>query len=309
MKTLFRVLVVIPLILQTSCQEDFNLKTNYVPKYALNCIIRGDTTYHTATLLKSYDVDGFDPFIYTEDSFISNADIRMWHNNNVYFFRDTLSLRSDTSRFNFLQKYYYINNFNPASDDVLEIKAVMDNGKVLQGVTRIPKKVKWDTSSTTILRPGSEEFFIFWENANNYGWTLLRLQLNYRKGAGPTQSINLPVRFDGDTPIFPTASKHLGATFKWSAFDRIMRGISEGEDDKEQFRIFGVTADILIFDDNLSRYYANMNGYMDDFTIRVDQNDYSNIEGGFGIFGSYIKQRRGFLVDENYIFSLGYRNR
>jgi hypothetical protein len=307
MKILTKLFFIILLVLFTSCEEDFNLKTDYKPKYALNCIIRADTTYHTATILKSYEVDGFDPYVYTDDPFISGADIRIWQGNNVYFFRDTTAPRPDTSRFNFLQKYYYIQNFKTVSNDFLEIKAVLDNGKVLEGVTQIPKIMSLDSSSTRILRPGQDVFRVYWISNNVYGRFLLRLQLNYRRGNGPTESVDIPVRYEGDTPVYPAVTKNSGAAFKWDAFERTLRKISDGEDKKELFTIYGVLAEILIFDENLSKYYANMHGYMDDFTVRVDQNDFSNIEGGFGIFGSYIKQKRGIQIDQDYIISLGYR--
>lgn len=307
MKFVTKLLFIILLLLFTSCEEDFNLKTDYKPKYALNCIIRADTTYHTATLLKSYDVDGFDPYEYNDDPFISGADIRIWQGNNVYFFRDTTVPRTDTSRFNFLQKYYYIQNFKTVSNDFLEIKAILDNGKVLKGVTRIPKNMSLDSSSTRILRPGQDEFRVYWISNNIYGRFMLRLRLNYSRGNGPTESIDIPVRYDGDTPVYPVITKNSGAAFNWDAFERTLRKISDGEENKQQFTIYGVLAEILIFDENLSKYYANMHGYLDDYTVRVDQNDFSNIEGGFGIFGSYIKQKRGIQIDQDYIISLGYR--
>jgi hypothetical protein len=37
---------------------------------------------------------------------------------------------------------------------------------------------------------------------------------------------------------------------------------------------------------NLYKYYNLANGFQDEFSIRTDQPDYSNIEGGLGIFGA-----------------------
>jgi hypothetical protein len=37
---------------------------------------------------------------------------------------------------------------------------------------------------------------------------------------------------------------------------------------------------------NLYMYYNLANGFQDEFSIRTDQPDYSNIQGGFGVFGA-----------------------
>jgi hypothetical protein len=310
MRTLLKtILLIITAVYFYSCEEDFNLKTDYKPRYALNCIIRADTTLHMATITKSYMVDGFDPNVYSEDPFISGADIRMWEKDNVFFFTDTLIPRKDTSRFHSMQKVYIINNYRPAENEFLEIKAILDNGKILSANTVIPKKVKWDTSSTVIL-PGdiTDEFSVRWTKNNNIGWFLVRLQIRYRNDGinSPLLSAPVPVRFDGESPVYPAATKNLGVSFKFSAFEKAMRDLSAGQPDKSKIIIQGILVELLILDDNLSKYFSNQNGFMDDFTIRVDQNDYSNIEGGFGIFGSYLKQIGGIQIQKEYSRSLGY---
>lgn len=302
-------LILIISFFATSCEEDFNLKSDYKPRYSLNCIIRADTSQHTAVITKSYMVSGFDPFEFTNDPFVSGADIRLWYKDNVFFFRDSLVERKDTTRFKFPQKIYYLNNFTPAENDFMEIKAVLENGKTLQATTRIPRRVKWDSSSTFLLPvPGANKFEVVWQKNNNIGWFLLRLQLNYKSDGinSPTESVILPVRFDGNTPVYPSPTKNSGITFQWSAFEQTIKAISENVQDKSKIIIYGVTVELLIFDESLSKYYSNLNGYMDDFTIRVDQNDYTNIDGGFGIFGSFIKQQSGMKIESDYIHSLGY---
>lgn len=309
-KTIIYIFILSAGLLFWSCEEDFNLKTDYQPRYSLNCIVRADTSVHTAILTKSYMVSGFDPYEYTDDPFISGADIRLWYRDNVYFFRDSLIERSDTSRFKFPQKIYYLEGFKPVERDFLEIKAVLDNGKVLQGYTKIPEKIKWDSISTKLLPiEGASEFSLVWEKRNNIGWFLLRLQLKFKRDGvdSPTESVIIPVRYNGDQPVYPLPTKSSGIAFQWSAFERTIKAISEGISDKSKIIIYGISVELLVFDENLSKYYSNLNGYMDDFTVRVDQNDFTNIEGGFGIFGSYLKQTSGISLSADYINSLGYR--
>jgi hypothetical protein len=309
-KLILNFLIVTAAVSFYSCEEDFNLKTDYKPRYSLNCVIRADTNVHIATLTKSYMVDGFDPYENKEDPFLSGADIRLWQKDNVVFFTDTLIKREDTSRYTQLQKCYFIRNFQPLENDVLEIKAILDNGKVLEAHTTVPRKVKWDSSSTFIIPlANNDDFPILWSKNNNINWFLLRLQIRYKTDGvnSPVESALVPILYNGDKPVYPFATKNAGISFRWSAFDRTMRELSNGHPDKSNIVVYGVLVELLVLDENLSKYYSNLNGYMDDFTIRVDQNDFSNIKGGLGIFGSYIKQSGGIHINRDYIQSMGYK--
>ena len=47
-------------------------------------------------------------------------------------------------------------------------------------------------------------------------------------------------------------------------------------------------------DQALYVYYNVANGFRDAFSIRMDQPDYSNIEGGLGVFGSYNVDKKSY---------------
>jgi hypothetical protein len=309
MKYLYYLLIAAASFTFYACEEDFFLKTDYKPRYSLNCIIRADTSVHVATITKSYMVDGFDPYENMEDPFLSGADIRLWQKDNVYFFSDTLFQRKDTLRYSFLQKAFIMKNFVPAENDLLEIKAILDNGKVLEASTVIPKKVKWDSSSTFIIPvENNADFPVSWLRHANANWFMLRLQIRYKKdGPGSsTESVIVPLRYNGNTPVYPFTTKNSGFTFQWSAFNRTMQELSNGQPDKSKIIVFGILVELLVLDENLSKYFSNLNGFMDDYTIQVDQTDFSNVKGGLGIFGSYIKQISGIQINQDYVRSFGY---
>ena len=82
--------------------------------------------------------------------------------------------------------------------------------------------------------------------------------------------------------------------------------ISQGDPNKKDYKIYGAVFTLMIFDENISNYYSTTNGFLDDFTIRIDEKDYSNIQGGLGIFGTYRTQSTGAVFTHNYIKSFGY---
>jgi hypothetical protein len=54
-------------------------------------------------------------------------------------------------------------------------------------------------------------------------------------------------------------------------------------------------------DQSLYYYYNIANGFRDSYSIRMDQPDYSNIEGGLGVFGSYNVDENSYSLS-SYIF-------
>jgi hypothetical protein len=38
---------------------------------------------------------------------------------------------------------------------------------------------------------------------------------------------------------------------------------------------------------DLAAYYSSLNGFLDEYSVRLDEQVYSNINGGIGIFGAY----------------------
>jgi virulence-associated protein VapD len=58
---------------------------------------------------------------------------------------------------------------------------------------------------------------------------------------------------------------------------------------------------------NLSRYVSSTNQAFDDLTVTVNEADFTNVEGGLGIFGAYVnKIYDNIQFQENYIESFGY---
>jgi hypothetical protein len=64
-----------------------------------------------------------------------------------------------------------------------------------------------------------------------------------------------------------------------------------------------------MLDRNLSAYYSSVAKIGDSFSLRLDEVDFSNIEGGFGIFGSLNVQKLVMFFREGYLEeNFGYRN-
>lgn len=297
-------------MLISSCEENFSPKSDFNEKIILYSIINADSTRQTALLERSYNVPGFDPYVNTIDPFISDAEIRLRQGDNVIFMKDTIIDRTDTSRYNNPLSYFYTDNFNISGNDPLEIIATLADGRQLYAITNLPLPVLFDTSNDNILPPDSGDTFRFsWQSQEDNIWFLPKFEFFYRKD-GVRYSKEVPIGFIEDDqqvePIYPDISQSSALRFEIEMLDSAFLQISRGDPDKSSYEILGSVFTVLIFDQNLSDYISSTNGFLDDFTVILDENDFTNIQGGFGIFGSYIIQKTGALFTEDYIKSFGY---
>jgi hypothetical protein len=316
-KRISLIFLIIAIFINYSCEENFSPKGDFQQKYILSCVIRGDTSLQTATISKSYNVDGYDPYANTDDPFLKDAYIRIWAGDNVYFMKDTSISRADTSRYKGPFHFFYLKDFMPGNKAALEIEAILPDGKTLKGSTTLPEAVEWnytnvDTSDTNAFRIPSltNDYFSFsWNQGSSLGWYLPRFVVIYSKlvdGVEERHQILVPEKYENNEPVYPFPTKNKVVSFQNSSLDSVFRQISEGDPNKSHYKIYGGMLELLVFDENLSKYYSSTNGFLDDYTIRLDENDYTNIDGGLGIFGSYLKQKRGTKIASDYISSFGY---
>ncbi len=320
-KVIVIIFFVTAMLINYSCEENFSPKGDFQQKYILNCVIRSDTSLQTATISRSYEVGGYDPFVNTTDPFLKNAYIRIWAGDKVYFMKDSSIARTDSSRYKDPLHFFYVDNFNPGISTSLEIEAILADGKTLKASTTLPETVNWnysniDTSDTNAFRiPSlSHDYFSYaWFQGSSLGWYLPRLILIYSKmvnGNEERREILVPEKYEdvgrGIEAVYPSPTKNTLASFKNSALDSVFRQISKGDPVKSHYKIYALVLELLVFDDPLSKYFSVTNGFFDDYTIILDEVDYTNVEGGLGIFGSYTKQRRGSKIASEYISSFGY---
>jgi hypothetical protein len=302
-------IVFLPLLIN-SCEESFSPKADFVEKYTLYCIMNVDSSKQTAVLLKSYDVEGFDPYTNTESSFISGADIRIRQKDRVFFMKDTSAIIENNSRYPEPINFYYVENFLSVGNDSIEIVATLPSGKKLYGISKAPNGVNFDPASDRNLPPEEKNIFTFsWESPESSRWYLPKLEFYYIKD-GITRTKVIPVTYEPENgsvkPVYPVISNNNYVNFTSSALDSAFIQISQGDPNKSSYKILGAVLSLLIFDEPLSNYYSTTNGFLDDFTVVLDATDYTNIKGGLGIIGLYKQQRTGAIFKEEYIQSFGY---
>jgi hypothetical protein len=299
-----------------SCEEDFNPYGEYFERYAFTCILKSDQNYQAATLFRSYRPDGYDPYTYTEDPSVIGADIRVWYNDSVFVFRDSSVARVDTSRYKTPFKFYYNDEFRVGNRKTIELEVLLPNGKRLRSSSVTPGQIQFDDDSDVIVPAGGKSIIqIIWNTLDDGTFFAPRMAIRYKQninGEIVDKIKDVPYKYVNQggiqVPVYPAPSASATIVYDLSAITKTLEEISAGDPNKQNYSILQkIIFSVAAFDIPTSRYVSSTGGTIDDLTVSVDVSDYTNIEGGFGLFGSYSKRdytRLRFM--EDYIESFGY---
>jgi hypothetical protein len=311
MRNVFFLLIGFLVLFTQGCEESFNPYTTFKQNYGVACILRSDTTFQIATVLKSYLSDESnltDPKLIFE----KDADVRLWYGDSVYRLKDTILVSGNSDSI----ECYTTNKFKIENNKHIEIEVLLTNGKRLKAISQTPSNISFKNTSEVIIPPvGKDVVQVFWNQAGNENFYQARLLLKceivengvnkvYYKALPKTISV-----IDGITqPNYPQPSKSASIAFSLDAISWYLQSLSDSLNNTASLSIHrNLVLEVITFDTEVSRYISVSNSTTENLSIRFDEGEYSNISGGLGIFGSQIITKYSKLrFLENYIRSFGF---
>jgi len=313
-KLIILMLASIPLFV--SCDADFSPYAEFQDKYSLICLLRNDTTFQTAVLSHNYSPDQPDPYSYSNDPSIIGADIRVWYNDSVYVLSDSSETRTDSSRYTGPYRFYFNDNFKISPQEVIEIEVLLENGRRLFSSSVTPKDIIFSNKSDVIIPPVNSDLINFiWTASEQGAYYSPKFEIKYLQivnGNPEQKTIEVPLKYVTKNgilePVYPGASNRTSVVYSLEAIAQTLEKISEGDPNKQNYSVYQTPLiNLLAFDIALSRYASSTSQSLNDLTVTLNTADYTNIQGGFGIFGSYIKKNYSTIkFQQNFIESFGY---
>jgi hypothetical protein len=305
----------VSLLTLSSCDQSLNPKGDYYERYVLNCILCGDTTYQVALISHSYDVSGYDPYVNTTDPAVTGADLRLWYKDSVFVFRDSIVSRLGDAMYGDSLRIYYLKNVHIDYNKPIEIEALLPNGRRLSSSTTSAKDINFDDrNSSKVIPPVNTPLInVYWNMNESNGFYFPVFKVTYYKNVNGQQEkhiLDIPLRYkqeNGESvPVYPGVSRQSSIVYDPDVIRQVLMSISEGDPDKNNYSIL-VNNPIKVYslDGNLERYYSSTT-QDNNFTVRLDENDFSNITGGFGVFGSYVIKDYNLRFTPEFITELGY---
>lgn len=289
-----------------SCNEDFNVQADFIQRSVLNTVLRSDTTSQVMSIYNSYPESQI-----FEDSikpFISGADVKLWQNYELYQFDERTITTVNNEGKSVTNVYYVCDTLSIESGSTIDIEAILPNGILLTSTVNVPDTKSMYVTAGELLVPAvnsPDEVYIGWNGSSKYLY-VPKMYINFRHGSADTQSVQVPLLYQDDVPVYAKPENSAVFRIDRSVFDRTMSEISEGDPNKNDYVIFNAALKIGIYDRDLSSYYVSTQQFADEFTIKLDEPDYSNVSGGFGIAGSYIIKSFEVTLEDSYVRSFGY---
>lgn len=295
-----------------SCNENFEPFGDLKEKYALNCIIQGDTTFQVATVTRTYINNNYDPYSNEVDPSVSGALIRLWNGDSLVTFRDTIITRKSDSKYKTPYHIYYTNKFKLVSNN-LEIEAILPNGIRLSSSATMPNPIKF-MSVDKVVPPKTKSHVDFvWALGTLDDIYLTQVSIYFYKADDPKKTIHIayvPVQYANQNgryfPIAPKPNNSNQLTLDVETISKTMELISDGDPNKANYVILGPILEVASFNKSLSTYFNSIARTNDAYTVNLSEVDNTNINDGVGIFGIYFRNYRSFDFTHAYIKSFGY---
>jgi hypothetical protein len=312
------------LLMLAGCSEEFSPKGGFDDKAFLYSVINVTdlgTTSVEAVLLHSYDVAGFDPMTNHTDPVIRGAQVSVWVNNLEYQMTERRTGRLDTTRYHGPQWYYGTSTIMVLPGSSVRMTARLLDGRVLTAETQAPVHKPIETTPAfgqrgfNTNRNLGREFVIDWGAVREAEHLFLpSLSILYKltdDTLGRIRSAPVPTliieRGGTQVPLYPQLSSATSCTFNFDAIDAAMAGISAGDSQKNRYKIIQFTFSLHEYDFPFSRYYSSVNGSLDQYSVRLDESVYSNIQGGIGVLGSTYQSTMSYEVQPRFAEQFGYQ--
>ncbi len=303
-----------------SCENSFNPKGEFKEEFSVNAIVRLDTNYQVVTVSKTFDVEGYNPSMNTNSTFISGCNISLTDSNYydkstiVYKYRDTTINRSSGSLNSAPMHSYYINNFKMRSYTILMFRVQLPNGKIISKnlhqfkipelfylnkfKKEYPKLINGSKLQYAYAGLGSgceylPEMIIKYSKNINGSWKDFQkeIPIYYANNAGKKIAIYPDV----------DARKRL-VVYDTLVIRNELLKVSEGDTDKNNYKIQSVEFMLHLLSLDLGIYISLNEIFKSDFSVRLTQPDFSS----GGVFGLIYSVKNTYTKSQSYFKSLGY---
>lgn len=309
-------LIIVLGLFSLSCEEDFNPFGEFKEKYIFNCILRGDSVFQAAALSRSYNPTNFNPSDIIEDVSIVGADVRIFMGDSAYVFSDSAITRIDTSVYKKPFRFYFNNYLNLQPNQEIQAEIILPSGMRLKSFSKTPQNVQFDQQNPNVISSESLSLLQFnWNSSFSGQYFSPRLIFKYSVNISDAVEVRIkeiPLKYISEDnvsiPVYPQIGNQPSISIEKHAIQKALNEISAGDPNKQNYTIYEfAVVQVLSFDQNLSRYFSITSSSLDDLTARIDEKDFTNIEGGYGIFASYIKSEYKLKFFVPYIQSFGYK--
>jgi len=283
-----------------SCDDSFNPKGPYQPVLVVYSVLSNIKQTQYVRVYSSYDPPRSDPYEVSTESPIRNAFVQIAQQNTSNVLHDTVVHRRDTLRYRDGIFVYVANSLTPEPGKTYNLVVGAPGFEPVYSSVTLPSKAGFQfaaSAPSAIQNPKSARPVDVSVNLSPLT-RLYQIQLfvvfEYREGSViHADSMEVPLwapdtsLTDAQWPISTYADRlGINQRFGGTAYKAIMDRIVYKHSVAVKFT--RATVQVTQIGEPLFDYHSITGGFNDEFSIRTDQPDYTNIRGGFGLFAAFV---------------------
>jgi len=308
----FSLIILFPLVLFCSCEEDIQVMGDYPSKPIIYCILNPVDSIHYLRISKSFVIRGNpDDYTLDSDSLILKDEFYAYievdkpdRSGEIFYFDLSNTKQRDSGLFPREGLVTLSAKFIPKPGVTYNLYVNLPQlPKVLSGSTKVISPVKvldpvpWPGRETTILP--DQGYTLRWASSAKYSVYQLSMNLNFYEGdsifkTANTIEISWPlIHFNEDSPIL---SQYINPASFYKKIVDVLNPPAEGS----RRKIIGFDVEVYAGGEELSLNSLFNDQYYNSF---FGLNDYTNIDGAIGVFssisssGSYNNRFSDFTID------------
>lgn len=294
-------MLVLATIVVAGCNESFEPKGPYEQGLVVYSILSNRSDSLFLRLYSTYNPAGHNPLENTVDTDIKGAGVTVFNDSAAYVLTGVVIPRTDMGRYTTNLNGYLAQPFQFQDGKTYTLIVTSSAGNVSAKVT-VPGRGQVDANNGFILKAPEKYTDDISAKVRLSSVTqgyLLRLYVEFdavvgsrtvhirtevpkaiRSSVGMSTVYDYPMlirRITDQVVVFEIVYFSLDAYKSFLLDQRTLYG---------EIKLTSATFILTQVESNLYKYYNLSNGYLDAFSIRSDLPDYSNINGGFGLFGA-----------------------
>lgn len=283
-----------------SCDESFNPKGPFRPFLVVYSVLSNTKHDQYVRVYSSYDPPRFDPYEVSTETTLRDAIVQITQQNTITVLHDTVVHRRDTLRYHDGIYVYVANSLTPEPGKTYSLAVHTPGFAPISSVVTLPAKAGFQFAATAASAIQNPKLVRPVDVAVGLSMLtrLYKIQLfvifEYREGSViRVDSMEVPLSApdtsltDAQWPIPIYADRRgINQRFGGIAYKAIMDRIVY----KHSVAVKFVRTTVLVtqIGEPLFNYNSITQGFNDEFSIRTDQPDYTNIQGGFGLFAAFV---------------------
>jgi hypothetical protein len=289
-------------IIASGCDQVFDPRGPYQKRLVVYSVLSNRSDSQYVRIYTTYNPSGFDPLSNSTDTYVRNAKVTVTDDSTTYTLKETVIPRDDRSRYasDLIAYSAFPCRLRPGKQWSLTITSeqgdaaaqvvVPAHGTVYNNTPYIfvaPRKHREDIPVSIGLSPVAYAYLVrvyvkfdVWN-----GQSLVHMQTEVPL-AGDTTGDSQQFTYPRLVRRPDLSHPYLNIIYPHRMYLALYINLLQ------QYGSFGLTSATFILtqvDINLYNYYNLTNGFRDRYSIREDQPDFSNIVGGYGVFGAMVE--------------------